>query len=171
MFTDHQLSCLRGYLCPACAQPLGVYHAYPIQLGTLLSRLTETVPMHRECALAHHALDPEEITAVYVVRSSSPTAPSGRFFERLPGDFCIHLFTPHHIEIRAGEQLATYPQIHHAMMPHVAAALHACASDEEEQALGEQIAWLHHFLPPRPKPEAKANDATPPQSPTNNTTP
>lgn len=152
MLSKPQLEALGSYICPACKKPLGRYHAYPVKLETLLSRLTESVPMHRECAVQYHelAITQDDVTAVWTVKSSSPDAPSGRVFQPTEGDFWIHLQAPDSITLLANGKTATYEEIFEAMQPHLREAKEKAASDDEIRSLQNQVAWLHRYLPPIP---------------------
>lgn len=153
MLTRIQLTHLAGYVCPSCAKLLGRYHAYPVRLPTLISGLADSVPMHLECAHSYHDLETStDVTAVWVVKSSSPNSPSGRLFERTPGEWFIHLFSPERIDLFRDGRPATYDEIQEAMLPVIKQALEAAGSEDEVEKITRQVATLHRYLPPRPKP-------------------
>ena len=176
MLTKIQSDHLKGYTCPSCKKPLGRFHCYPVTPPTLLSRLTDTVPMHQDCArkaaplLLEHAENraewlsaEEDHAAIIWVVKSAPTMPSGRLFERIPGDWMIHLFSPHQIEFYISKgtvpesvvqmQRPSYAEIRALMLPAVKAAMNAAKSEEEVDEIARAIAALHPYLPKAPKAE------------------
>jgi hypothetical protein len=149
MLTLIQKRHLRAYTCPTCGNPIGRLHSYPVTTDTLISRLTDTVPMHPTSA--HKALGATgDLLIVWTVKTSSPKQPSGRLFERLPGDWFIHLQTPERIEFHRptenGEPV-TYDQIRETMMPAIRTARDAATSEEEIDDIARAIASLHRFFP------------------------
>lgn len=152
MLTRIQLTHLAGYVCPYCAKLLGRYHAYPVSPATLISHLADSVPMHLECAQKYDELHGCEMTIVWVVKSSSPNAPSGKLFEQTPGNWWIHLYSPERIEFYHAGKPATYEQIQEAVQPAANMAAEAATSEAEIEEIIRQVAKLHRYLPPRPKP-------------------
>lgn len=155
MLSASQLAALNGFLCPSCQRPLGRYHAYPVPLETLISRLTESVPMHKECAEAYHELtQPQadtDVSVVWIVKSSSPDAPSARLFAKDEGDLWLHLQTPDSIVFRTLGQPSTYEEIMDAMALPLSEALGKAQGNEDEMtSLKQQIAWLQRYMPARP---------------------
>lgn len=148
MLTLIQKRHLRAYTCPACGNPLGRIHCYPVTTDTLISRLTDTVPMHPTCAQKIPDL------IIWTVKTSSPKQPSGRLFERIPGDWFIHLHTPQKIDFfipytpEAPEShLTIYEQIRELMMPAIRRAREAATSEDEITEIARAIAALHPYLP------------------------
>lgn len=149
MLTLIQKRHLAAYTCPHCDRKLGRYHAYRIVPDTLLSRLTESLPSHLECALdAPPPTEETDTILIWTVKSRSPTSPSARVFERLPGDLHLHLFTPDSLTLltAAGSPLR-YEQIRELMFPAIARARDAATSEDEITELARAIAALHPYLP------------------------
>lgn len=153
MLTLIQKRHLRAYTCPGCGNPIGTIHAYPVTVDTLISRLTETVPMHPTCARKASDLSPE-VLIIWTVKTSSPKVPSGRLFERSPSDSCLHLHSPISIEFYLGGDLSsrpTYDEIRELVFPGIARARDAAQSEEEIDQIARAIAALHPYLPKKPK--------------------
>lgn len=155
MLSAAQLAALNGFLCPSCQRPLGRFHAYPVSLETLISRLTESVPMHKECAEAYHELTQghadSDVSVVWIVKSSSPNAPSARLCAKDEGDVWLHLQTPDSIVFRTLDEPSNYEEIMDAMALPLSVALGKAQGNEDEMtSLKQQIAWLQRYLPPRP---------------------
>lgn len=163
MLTSIQLRHLRAYTCPSCKLPLHRVHSYPVNPAALLSRLTDTVPMHGGCARFAAPLlmeDPaNRVAIIYKVKSSSSTAPSGSLFELVAGsgDMHIRLHSPEEIlflvpgEEGTATRKATYQEIQAVMLPAIRAAHEAAETQEEIDEIVRQIAVLHRFLPKPPK--------------------
>ncbi len=171
MLTKIQSAHLKAYTCPACKKALGRFHCYPVTPATLLSRLTDTVPMHLDCAKKAAPLlletlidraswlsDDQHAAIIWVVKASSPSAPSARFFERSEGDLMLHLYSPERIDfyISTGSTVPetveamerpSYNQIRDLMFPAIRAAREAATSEEEIDDIARAIAALHHYLP------------------------
>ena len=145
MLTLIQKRHLRAYTCPACGNPIGRIHCYPVTAETLISRLTDTVPMHPTCAKAAGSI-------IWTVKTSSPATPSGRLFERSEADWFIHLHSPCFIDfyLPDGAQ-PSYEQIRELMLPAIRTAAAAAQSEEETDEIARAIAALHPFLPKKPK--------------------
>lgn len=148
MLTLIQKRHLRAYTCPACGNPLGRIHCYPVTTDTLISRLTEAVPMHPTCAMKGLEIVTEAAFIVWTVKTSSPKQPSGRLFDRAEGDLCIHLHSPQSIDfyLPSGTR-PTYEQIRDLMFPAIKRASEAATSEDEITELARAIAALHHYLP------------------------
>ena len=153
MLTPEKLLCLTRYTCPGCGAPLGRYHAYPVDLETLLSRLTEAVPMHLQCAQDLLGLQPDNLSAIWTVKSSSPDSPSARLFNKAKGDAWLFLFSPDSLTLQIAGRAASYAEVEEQMLPQVRQAVERAASPEEVSAITEQVAWLHRYLPRRPRPD------------------
>jgi hypothetical protein len=158
MITLIQKRHLRAYTCPACGNPIGRIHAYPVETDTLLSRLTEAVPMHPTCAMKGLEIVAEAAFIVWTVKTSSPKQPSGRLFDRAEGDICIHLQTPTSIDFYLPSGIRpTYEQIRDIMLPAIRRARDAATSEEEIDEIARAIASLHRFLPNPPSPSHNVN--------------
>lgn len=99
MLTEHHKRHLLAFTCPECGEPLGRFHAYPLDPAQCLSQTVECAPMHLDCAQTyaetHHTL-----RAVAVIKAT-PTTPSGKLFRTLrddPSTTCIRLYTPERID-------------------------------------------------------------------------
>lgn len=144
MLTFFQHRHLRAYTCPACGNPIGRNHCYAVTVDTLISRLTDTVPMHPTCARAAGDI-------IYTVKTSSSKVPSGRLFERSEADWFIHLHSPQSIDFYLPDgSRPTYEQIRELMLPAIRTAAAASQSEEETDEIARAIAALHTFLP-KPK--------------------
>ena len=147
-----------AYTCPWCRNPIGRLHAYPVTPDTLISRLTDTAPMHPTCALAASAAAHWR-PVIWTVKTSSPGVPSGRLFERSEGDWFIHLQTPHRIDFYQPEtenrerRTLSYEQIREMMLPAIRTARDAATSEEEIDEIARAIASLHRFLPKPTNPQ------------------
>ncbi len=170
MLTRIQLSHLSAYTCPSCKAPLGIYHAYPVTPPTLLSQLTDSVPMHPTCALkaaplliAHAAeraewlADDLHAAIIWQVNTSSKDVPSGRLFQRAPGDAMIHLHTPSKLRVFISrgptppEKLehmrrASIEEVREVLKPTTMAAARAATTEEETDEIAHQIARLLRYL-------------------------
>lgn len=153
MLTLIQKRHLRAYTCPACGNPIGRIHSYPVTTDTLLSRLTDTVPMHPTCAEKALSEFPDGLI-IWTVKTSSPKQPSGRLFDRAEGDLFIHLHSPSKIDffVQQGTENSeprtlTYEQIRELMLPAIARARDAATSEDEITELARAIAALHPYLP------------------------
>jgi hypothetical protein len=102
--------------------------------------------MHPTCALAASE-SARWLPVIWTVKTSSPGVPSGRLFERLPGDWFIYLQTPERLEFHINDSPATYEQIRDLMLPAIRRARDAATSEEEIDEIARAIASLHRFLP------------------------
>lgn len=150
---------LRESTCPQCCSKLVAKQAYVIGVDTCFTRLTTTPAQHYPCAMEEvKAMPPGNMVAVWVAQASSSDVPTAkRVPNEIPGeqDWFYLQHSPNEIQFWYTGQNATrvedYQMIQAWLLPGITHAMQKANSREEIEAITDQVAWLHKYLPKPPK--------------------
>lgn len=146
---------LREGVCPQCFRKLVAKQAYVIGVDTCFTRLTSTPAQHYPCAIEElRNMEPGNIVGVWIVQASSSDMPTARRApNEIPGekDWFDLQHTPTEIQFWHTGQHATRIMekgiIQDWLFQGINHAMNKADSKEEIDAITDQVAWLHKYLP------------------------